>query len=100
MIRVTVWNEYRHEKKNPKIAEIYPQGMHETIASHLRKAGAELPIKTATVDERPHGLSESVVNNRDVFVWWGRMYQEEVSEPIVTRAYNRVRAVAGIAVLH
>ena len=31
-IRVTVWNEYRHEKKNPKIAAIYPEGMHAAIA--------------------------------------------------------------------
>ena len=23
-IRVTVWNEFRHEKKKPAIAEIYP----------------------------------------------------------------------------
>ena len=29
--RVVVWNEARHEKKNPKVAEIYPNGMHEAI---------------------------------------------------------------------
>ena len=27
-IRVTVWNEYRHELKKPNIAEIYPKGIH------------------------------------------------------------------------
>ena len=27
-IRVTVWNEYRHEKTNAQIAQIYPDGMH------------------------------------------------------------------------
>lgn len=26
-IRVTVWSEFRHEKKNPKVAAIYPEGM-------------------------------------------------------------------------
>jgi len=36
--RVTVWNEGRHEKKNPLVSEIYPKGMHEAIASHLRKS--------------------------------------------------------------
>ena len=34
---VTIWNEYRHEKKNEKVAEIYPRGMHEAIANHLKK---------------------------------------------------------------
>jgi|GEM_PF-4244341 len=31
--RVVVWGEFRHEKKNPKVAAIYPDGMHETIKS-------------------------------------------------------------------
>jgi trehalose utilization protein len=56
-IRVIVWNEFRHEKKNPKVKEIYPAGMHEAIASHLRKA-ADLKVHTATLDEPEHGLSE------------------------------------------
>ena len=37
-LRITVWGEFRHEKKNPKVAELYPQGMHETIAGFLRQA--------------------------------------------------------------
>ena len=35
-IRVTVWHEFRHEKTNPKVSAIYPDGMHEAIAGHLR----------------------------------------------------------------
>src|SRR5207249_9403880 len=61
-IRVTVWGEYRHEKKNPKVAEIYPKGMHEAIASHLRK-NSKLAVRTATLDEPEHGLSEEVLNS-------------------------------------
>ena len=33
--RVTIWNEFKHEKRNPLITEIYPQGMHEAIATQL-----------------------------------------------------------------
>ena len=29
---VTVWGEFRHEKKSDQVAAIYPQGMHEAIA--------------------------------------------------------------------
>ena len=39
-MRVTVWNEYRHEKKNPKVSEIYPNGMHEAIARTCANAPA------------------------------------------------------------
>jgi trehalose utilization protein len=32
-IRVTVWGEHRHEKTDRRVAKIYPEGMHEAIAS-------------------------------------------------------------------
>ena len=49
-LKVTVWHEFRHEKTNPKVAEIYPIGMHEAIASFLRK-NTDLEVSTATLDE-------------------------------------------------
>ena len=36
-LRVTVWNEFRHEKQNELIGAIYPDGMHTAIANRLRK---------------------------------------------------------------
>jgi len=98
-IRVTVWNEYRHEKKNPKIAEIYPHGMHEQIAQHLRKS-SDLSVRTATLDEPEHGLTKDVVDSTDVFVWWGHMHHKDVADAVVDRVWNRVLNGAGIVVLH
>ncbi len=97
--RVTVWNEGRHEKKNPVVAEIYPNGMHEAIASHLRKVNG-LDVRTALLDEKEHGLSEDVVKNTDVFVWWGHLAHSEVDDKIVDRVQQRVHKGAGIVVLH
>ena len=37
MIRVTVWNEFRHEKSSKEVAAIYPNGLHATIAEFLGK---------------------------------------------------------------
>jgi trehalose utilization protein len=54
-IQITVWGEFRHEKKNPKVASIYPKGMYETIAGFLR-ADSGLFIRTAVLDEPEHGL--------------------------------------------
>ena len=80
-IRVTVWSEFRHEKKNPKVAELYPQGMHETIAAALRKNG-ELQARTAWLDQPEHGLTDAVLTETDVLVWWGHMAHHEVEEKI------------------
>jgi trehalose utilization protein len=98
-INVTVWHEFRHEKKNPKVSEIYPKGMHEAIASHLRNS-TSLKVSTATLDEPEHGLTEDVVKNTDVFVWWGHMAHHEVNDKIVERVHKRVIDGAGIVVLH
>lgn len=98
-IRVTVWHEYRHEKKNPVVAELYPKGMHEAIASHLRK-NSQLQVRTATLDEPEHGLTENVLAETDVIVWWGHMAHGEVNDEIVERVHARVLAGMGIVVLH
>ena len=69
-IRVTVWSEFVHEKKNQEVAKIYPQGLHETIAASLRKH-PELEVRTATLQEPEHGLTEAALENTDVLTWWG-----------------------------
>ena len=30
-LKVTVWNEGRHEKVHPEIAKVYPDGLHSAI---------------------------------------------------------------------
>ena len=36
--RVTVWNEFRHERTNPQVRAVYPDGIHEALAAPLRAA--------------------------------------------------------------
>jgi trehalose utilization protein len=98
-VRVTVWHEYRHEKRNPVVAQIYPRGMHEAIAEHLRQF-PDFRVRTAEQDTPEHGLPEEVVNDTDVMIWWGHKAHEEVADPIVDRVYRRVMAGMGLIVLH
>jgi len=97
--RVTIWNEGRHEKKYPKIGEIYPEGIHGAIAGHLRKR-ADLAVRTAVLDDAEHGLSEAQVANTDVMIWWGHMSHDDVADAIVERVHARVLAGMGLIVLH
>jgi trehalose utilization protein len=98
-IRVVVWHEFRHEKSKPGVAEIYPQGMHEAIAAHLRKH-EDLSVGTATLDEPEHGLQQTRLDETDVMVWWGHGYHDEVSNEIVDRVQKRILAGMGLIVLH
>ena len=96
--RVTVWNEYRHEKNNAEVAEIYPEGIHAALAAALRETG--LDVKTATLDEPEHGLTEEILDATDVLLWWGHIAHEEVSDEIVEKVYRRVLGGMGLVVLH
>jgi trehalose utilization protein len=98
-IRVTVWNEFRHEKSSEKIAEIYPKGMHEAIASHLRSQPG-FKVRTATLDEPEHGLTDKVLAGTDVLTWWGHMAHGEVRDEIVDKVQRRVLDGMGLIVLH
>ena len=48
-LRITVWNEYRHEKENPRVSAVYPQGIHQALADGLRAHGFE-NVQTATLE--------------------------------------------------
>lgn len=98
-IRVTIWNEFRHEKSNPKAGEIYPHGIHEAIAVHLRK-NPNLQVTTATLDEPEHGLTDERVKNTDVLLWWGHLAHDALQDLIVERCYLRVLQGMGLVVLH
>ena len=87
-IHVTVWNEYLHEKQFPEIASIYPKGIHGCIADFLQKAG--MTVQTATLEEPEHGLTQDVLDNTDVLIWWGHMAHHKVADEIVERVYRRV----------
>lgn len=99
-INVTVWGEYRHEKKNEVVAKVYPNGMHEAIAEGLRQ-NADLKVRTAWLDQPEHGLTDEVLNSTDVLVWWGHMAHGEVKDEIVEKVWKRVNLGGmGLIVLH
>jgi trehalose utilization protein len=96
--RVTVWNEYRHERTDPKVATVYPDGIHAAIADGLREAGLE--VRTATLDEAEQGLTEATLAATDVLTWWGHLAHDDVDDALVERIQRRVLDGMGLIVLH
>ena len=96
--RVTVWNEYQHEKTNPKVAKIYPNGIHEVIAQHLRSSG--LTVQTGTLEQPEHGLTDAVLDQTDVLIWWGHIAHDRVQDDIVDKIHKRVLSGMGLIALH
>ncbi len=97
-IRVTVWNEFRHERKQEKVWQVYPRGIHEALAAPLRESGFD--VRTATLDEPLHGLPQDVLDKTDVLLWWGHVAHKEVADDVVQAVVARVLDGMGLIVLH
>src|SRR5690625_3478262 len=95
-MKVTVWNEYRHEKEADVVRGVYPEGIHAQIASFLNG----YDVTTATLDDEEHGLTDEVLNETDVLVWWGHKAHDEVSDEIAEKVRQRVLEGMGLVVLH
>ncbi len=102
MIRVTVWNEFVHERQHEEIRELYPDGIHACIAAGLEEldSGQELEIRTATLDQPEHGLTDEVLGSTDVLLWWGHCAHDQVGDAVVEKVVHRVHQGMGLLVLH
>ncbi len=89
-IRVTIWNEYRHEKTDENVKKLYPNGIHGTIAEFLGKYSDEIEVTLAALDDPDQGLPDEVLYNTDVLMWWGHMAHGEVNDELVSKIRNRV----------
>lgn len=98
MIRVTVWNEFAHEKTSATVKKIYPNGIHNAIADFLRCD--DITVRTATLDDEECGLTEEVLNETDVLIWWGHMRHRLVPDEVAIRVQNAVLKGMGFVALH
>lgn len=98
-INITVWNEYVHEQIEPRIREVYPDGIHGAIRDGLSEH-ADFNIRTATMDMPDHGLTDETLDSTDVLIWWGHMAHGDVSNEVAEKVRQRVLNGMGLIVLH
>ncbi len=89
MIKVTVWNEFRHEKTKENVKAIYPNGLHAVIKEFLDEQ-EDLEVRLAALDDEAQGLPDEVLENTDVLIWWGHMSHGDVDDELVKRIQKRV----------
>ncbi len=101
LIRVTVWHEHVHDRENPAVKKLYPDGMHavmkDAIEEHL---GSAVTVRTALLEEPEHGLTDKVLAETDVLTWWGHCAHDRVDDAIVDKVHRRVLEGMGLIVLH
>lgn len=98
-IRVTVWGENVHERKNAIVREIYPRGMHTTIAEGIAEE-RQFVVRTSTLQQGQHGLTKRVLDETDVLIWWAHAAHGKVRDRVVERVLARVWEGMGFIALH
>ena len=98
-LKLTIWNEFIHEKENDFVRGIYPEGIHEAIGAYMRRQ-ADMEVRTATLEMPEHGLTEEVLGSTDVLMWWGHKAHASVADEIVDRVQARVLDGMGLVVMH
>ena len=101
-LRVLVWGENRHEQLEEHVRGDLP-GRHARRRSPTgidENLGDGAGVRTATLDEPEHGLTEEVLADTDVLVWWGHAAHGEVADEVVERVHRHVLSGMGLVVLH
>jgi trehalose utilization protein len=71
-IRVVIWDE-----RQPRQKQAYENFLGNEIAEYFRGLKG-LVVQSVGLDDREQGLSEDILNNCDVLIWWGHLRHKEV----------------------
>ena len=123
MIRVTIFNEHIQEQLNRRtfpfqeswgeegirhmreradeIAAAHEgKAIHDTLKNLLSECPDVEVRHIATLEMPEHGLSEEVLSDTDVLLWWSHMAQEQVSDEVARRVRSHVQCGMGAMFLH
>lgn len=99
MIKVTVWNEFKHEQEKENVKNVYPSGIHNAIKDFLDTDG-EFEVKTATLYDENCGITDELLEDTDVLIWWGHAAHKKVPDEIAKKVQNAVLSGMGFIALH
>ncbi len=98
-MRITVWNEFVHERESEEVRAIYPDGIHGHLAAELTR-DTNWQVRTATLDQPENGLPQSIIDDTDVLIWWGHRAHDDVADETTERVRSAVFGGMGFIALH
>ncbi len=98
MIRVTVYNEFIHEKEEENAKSVYPNGIHKELKKAIECD--EISVKTITLDDVKENFDDSILNDTDVLIWWGHMAHHLVPDEVAVAVQQAVLKGMGAIFLH
>ncbi len=97
MLRITIYNEFVHEQESEEVRAVYPEGIHMALKQMLECE--ELLVRTVTL-ETVEDLTEELLNDTDVLLWWGHIRHKQVPDEVAERVQQAVLKGMGMIFLH
>ena len=124
-IRVTLWYEYTQEagflcensmrpdiseedkrifseyvkKDSQEILSVYPDGLMRPVINALEDE-PDMEVTYTTLYEPYFGLSDELLENTDVLIWWAHISHDRIPDELVERIVKRVQLGMGFIALH
>ena len=104
MIRITVWSENVQDRMKElpgydEVIKVHPNGIHNTLADFL-KLDEEFTVRTAVLGDPECGLTEDILNDTDVLLWWAHVAHDKLPDEIAKRVHDHVLKGMGFMPLH
>ena len=98
-IHVTVWNEDSPKESGEQVLAVYPRGVLGATAA-VFEGQEDFFVRTAWLSQPEAGLTEEILEDTDVLVWWGHCKHGQVPDEIAARVQRHVLRGMGLIVLH
>lgn len=101
MLKVTIWNEYVQDKIDERIREAHNGGtIHDTLKGIMEECD-DIRVQHVVTQDMPEcGLTEEVLEDTDVLLWWAHVAHDQVPYAIAMRVREHVQRGMGIIFLH
>ncbi len=99
MIKVAIYNEYKHELEDAEIAAVYPKGIHGCLADFLG-ANDDIEIVGTYTMHNVSEMTDEALSGVDVLLWWGHCAHEVVPDEVAALVHKHVMCGMGFIALH
>ena len=96
-VRVLIWDEApTHAPKS-----VYPKSLNGAIGDGLLETGGSLfEVTTTNIDDPSQGITDELLANTDVIIWWGHARHGEVTDETAAKVISAVHKGLGFIPLH
>jgi trehalose utilization protein len=86
-VRLVVWDEQQPQQK-----QAYENFLGNQIAESLKSRPGISLVKSVRLDDPEQGITDELLDQCDVLIWWGHVRNQEVRENVGRKIVDRIKA--------